>query len=171
MRKLGYTGNGSISTYPKIQIKFSNGLGLPKNATSVGVEPRTLFLHNIATLLGIKVTGKIIVKMIDPTLSFFHFGFNFLEFGLLIEENMLLRNAFHDTERLYETAGIKTNNNVHCLVRRNLIVDTYHGAGIWLDWDNRNSRCCQNIIVTFRTIHGGPKLVSRVCGRRGRPCR
>ena len=77
------------------------------------------------------------------------------EFGLLIEDNMLLRNAFHDTERLYETAAIKTHNNVHCLIRRNLILDTYHGAGIWMDWDNRNSRCCQNIIVNSHTIHGG----------------
>ncbi|MGO8927341.1 MAG: right-handed parallel beta-helix repeat-containing protein [Limisphaerales bacterium] len=77
------------------------------------------------------------------------------EFGLLIEDNVLLRNAFHDTERLYETAGIKTHNNVHCLIRRNLILDTYHGAGIWMDWDNRNSRCCQNIIVNSHTIHGG----------------
>lgn len=77
------------------------------------------------------------------------------EFGLLIEDNILLRNAFHDTERLYETAGIKTHNNVHCLIRRNLILDTCHGAGIWMDWDNRNSRCCQNIIVNSQTIHGG----------------
>jgi len=77
------------------------------------------------------------------------------EFGLLIEDNVLLRDAFHDTERLYETAGIKTHNNVHCLIRRNLILDTWHGAGIWMDWDNRNSRCCQNIIVNAQTIHGG----------------
>jgi hypothetical protein len=77
------------------------------------------------------------------------------EFGLLIEDNVVLRNAFHDTERLFETAGIKTHNNVRCLLRRNLIMDTYHGAGIWMDWDNRNSRCCQNIIVNAQTMHGG----------------
>jgi hypothetical protein len=77
------------------------------------------------------------------------------EFGLLIEDNVLLRNAFHDTERLFETGGIKTHNNVRCLIRRNLIMDTYHGAGIWMDWDNRNSRCCQNIIVNAQTMHGG----------------
>jgi hypothetical protein len=77
------------------------------------------------------------------------------EFGLLIEDNIVLRNAFHDVERLFETAGIKTHNNVRCLIRRNLIMDTYHGGGIWMDWDNRNSRCCQNLIVNARTIHGG----------------
>jgi hypothetical protein len=77
------------------------------------------------------------------------------EFGLLIEDNMLMRNVFHDAERLFETAGIKTHENVHCLIRRNAILDTWHGPGIWMDWDNRNSRCCQNIIVNSRTIHGG----------------
>ena len=77
------------------------------------------------------------------------------EFGLLVEDNVVLRNAFHDTERLYETAGIKTHNNVRCLIRRNLIMDTYHGSGIWMDWDNRNSRCCQNLIVNAHTIAGG----------------
>ncbi len=77
------------------------------------------------------------------------------EFGLLVEGNTLLRNAFHDTERLFETAGIKTHNNVRCLIRGNLIMDTYHGAGIWLDFDNRNSRCCQNIVVNAQTMHGG----------------
>lgn len=30
------------------------------------------------------------------------------EFGLLVEDNVVLRNAFHDTERLYETAGTKS---------------------------------------------------------------
>jgi hypothetical protein len=77
------------------------------------------------------------------------------EFGLLIEDNVLLRDAFHDTERLFETAGIKTHNNVNCLIRRNVVLDSCHGAGIWMDWDNRNSRCCQNIIVNARTMHGG----------------
>jgi alpha-N-arabinofuranosidase len=77
------------------------------------------------------------------------------EFGLLIEDNVLLRNAFFDTERLFETGGIKTHNNVRCLIRRNLIADTLHGPGIWMDWDNRNSRCCQNVILHTRTIHGG----------------
>jgi hypothetical protein len=99
------------------------------------------------------------------------------EFGLLIEDNVLRRNAFHDTERLFETAGIKTHNNVHCLIRRNVILDTYHGAGIWMDWDNRNSRCCQNIIVNAQTMHGGifveasyvPNLVDQnfIWGTRG----
>lgn len=77
------------------------------------------------------------------------------EFGLLVEDNVLLRNAFFDIERLYETAGIKLHDNVHCLIRRNLVVDTRHGAGIWMDWNNQHSRCSQNVIIGSQTIHGG----------------
>ncbi|HLK57442.1 MAG TPA: right-handed parallel beta-helix repeat-containing protein [Chthonomonadaceae bacterium] len=76
-------------------------------------------------------------------------------FGLLIEDNILLRNAFYDVERLYETGGIKTHNNIGCLISHNLVVDTIHGPGIWLDWDNRNSRCCRNVVVNSHTQFGG----------------
>jgi hypothetical protein len=77
------------------------------------------------------------------------------EFGLLIEDNVLRRNAFYDVERLFETAAIKTHNNIRCLIRRNLIVDTMHGPGIWMDWNNQFSRCTQNLIVGTHTMHGG----------------
>jgi len=76
-------------------------------------------------------------------------------FGLLIQDNLLTRNAFYDVERLFETAGIKTHNNVRCLIRRNLVVDTPHGPGIWMDWNNQFSRCCQNVIIRAATMHGG----------------
>jgi hypothetical protein len=76
------------------------------------------------------------------------------EFGLLIEDNVLKSNALYDVERLYETGGIKTHNNFRCLVRRNLVVDTRHGSGIWLDWNIQFSRCTQNVIIGANTIHG-----------------
>ena len=77
------------------------------------------------------------------------------EFGLLIEDNVVMRNAWHDAELLWETGGIKTHCNVRCLIRRNLVTDTMHGSGIWMDWDNRNSRCCQNIVLNSRASNGG----------------
>ena len=77
------------------------------------------------------------------------------EFGLLIEGNVLMRNAWHDAERLYETGAIKTHNNINCVIQKNIIEDVYHGPGIWMDWDNRNSRCCKNLIINANTIHGG----------------
>jgi hypothetical protein len=76
------------------------------------------------------------------------------EFGLLIEDNVLERNALYDVELLFETGAIKTHNNIRCLIRRNLILDTRHGAGIWMDWNNQFSRCSQNVIVGTHTMHG-----------------
>jgi len=73
----------------------------------------------------------------------------------LIEDNLLIGNAFHPVEHYYETGGIKTHGNLHTLIRRNRIFDTLHGCGIWMDFANVNSRCTQNIIVGSRTIHGG----------------
>jgi hypothetical protein len=72
----------------------------------------------------------------------------------LIENNLLARNAFHPVEQYYETGGIKTHGNDHTLIRRNRILDTLHGGGIWMDFANVNSRCCRNVIVGSRTIHG-----------------
>ena len=78
------------------------------------------------------------------------------DFGLLIEDNVLRRCAYHNVERLYETGGIKTHLNSRCLIRRNLILDTLHGSGIWMDYTNDNSRCTQNVIIGSRSkYHGG----------------
>ena len=87
----------------------------------------------------------------------------------LIEDNVLARNAFHPVERYYETGAIKTHGNVHTLIRRNRITETLHGGGIWMDFANVNSRCCRNVIVGSRTIHGAifieasqqPNLIDR----------
>ena len=87
----------------------------------------------------------------------------------LIEDNLLVGNAFHPVEHYYETAGIKTHCNNGTVIRRNRIFDTLHGCGIWMDFANVNSRCCENIIVGTRTIHGGifieaslvPNLIDR----------
>jgi hypothetical protein len=69
------------------------------------------------------------------------------DFGLLIENNLLMRNAYHDVDALCETAGIKTHGNINCMIRHNVVLDTLHGPGIWLDFDNENSRCYANTIM------------------------
>ena len=87
----------------------------------------------------------------------------------LVEDNLLIGNAFHPVEHYYETAGIKLHCNDGTLIRRNRIFDTLHGCGIWMDFANVNSRCCENVIVGTRTIHGGifieaslePNLIDR----------
>lgn len=78
------------------------------------------------------------------------------DFGLLVEGNTIRRAAYHNVERLYETGGIKTHINTNCLIRANLIVDTLHGPGIWMDWANANSRCSRNVVLGTKTqFHGG----------------
>ncbi len=79
---------------------------------------------------------------------------SFEDFGVLIEDNVLRRCAYHNVARLYETGGIKTHGNTNCLIRRNLIVDTLHGPAIWMDFANANSRCCQNVILNTRSSNG-----------------
>jgi hypothetical protein len=87
----------------------------------------------------------------------------------LVEENLLVGNAFHPVELYWETAAIKLHCNDGTLIRRNRIFDTLHGCGIWMDFANVNSRCCENVIVASRTVHGGifieaslePNLIDR----------
>jgi hypothetical protein len=75
----------------------------------------------------------------------------------LIEDNVFHRNAWHDIELLAECGAIKTHHNVNVLMRRNLIFDTQHGTGIYIDSVNSNSRICQNVIVNTSTNNGpGP---------------
>jgi hypothetical protein len=62
-------------------------------------------------------------------------------------------------EYLAECAAIKTHTNLNFLVRRNLIFDTLHGAGIWIDYINSNSRITQNVVVNTGSNNGpGPGL-------------
>ena len=75
----------------------------------------------------------------------------------LIEDNVFRRNAWQDVEPLAECAAIKTHHNFNVLIRRNLIFDTLHGAGIWIDYINSNSRISQNLVVGTGTDNGpGP---------------
>ncbi len=71
----------------------------------------------------------------------------------LIADNTVAGCAWHDAERLWETGAIKTHCNVDTLVRGNRVLGTRHGPGIWLDFANRNSRCCGNLVTGCR---GGP---------------
>jgi hypothetical protein len=91
-----------------------------------------------------------------------------VSFGLLVEDNFIERCGWQDAENLHECGGIKLHCNNHCLVRRNLIVDTLHGPGIWMDAYNGYTRVCQNIILhsrgrgaLFFEISFKPNLVDR----------
>jgi hypothetical protein len=68
----------------------------------------------------------------------------------LVEENWVHDSGWWDVERLWETGGIKLLLNEGTLVQRNRIERITGGGGVWLDWDNRNSRVTRNLIVATR---------------------
>ncbi len=68
----------------------------------------------------------------------------------LIEDNVLINSTLYPrVEPMYESAGIKTHHNTDTLIRRNLIVDSAVN-GIWMDWDNRDTRCTENVVVNSK---------------------
>ncbi len=72
----------------------------------------------------------------------------------LIEKNILKRNAFHPAENYFESGGIKTHGTTNTLIRQNQIYDTNYGPGVWIDFENDNSRIVQNIVIRSSTIFG-----------------
>jgi len=95
----------------------------------------------------------------------------------LIEENLICRCGWQRAQFIWETGGIKVHLTLGTLIRRNVIQDTIDGPGIWMDWQNRNSRCTQNVVLRTTTANGGifmeasqvPNLVDHnvVWGTRG----
>jgi hypothetical protein len=65
----------------------------------------------------------------------------------LVDENRVHDSGWWDVERLWETGGIKLLLNEGTLVQRNRIERITGGGGIWLDWDNKNSRVTRNLVV------------------------
>lgn len=70
----------------------------------------------------------------------------------LIENNEVYNCGWQDAQHYWEVAGIKLLETHHSLIRRNLIYNMQGGNGIWLDWDNRDSRVTQNIIYDIQTV-------------------
>ncbi len=65
----------------------------------------------------------------------------------LVEENWIHDSGWWDVERLWETGGIKLLLNEGTLVQGNRIERITGGGGIWLDWNNKNSRVTRNLVV------------------------
>ena len=74
--------------------------------------------------------------------------------NLLVEDNTFRDCCWQDVERYFECAAIKFHLTRRALIRRNRIFDTKGGAGIWLDWDNRYSRVCRNLIIGTQSMFG-----------------
>ena len=75
--------------------------------------------------------------------------------NLLVEDNTFRDCCWQDVELYFECAAIKFHLTRRALIRHNRIYDTNGGAGIWLDWDNRYSRVCRNLITGTRSMFGG----------------
>ena len=69
----------------------------------------------------------------------------------LVEDNHITNCGWQDVEYYWETAGIKLLINTGTLVRNNRIGRIEAGSGIWLDWNNKNSRVTGNIIHDVQT--------------------
>ena len=72
----------------------------------------------------------------------------------LVENNRLHDIGWQDVQRYWETGAIKLLLNEGTLVRRNIITDIQAAPGIWLDYNNINSRVTQNILVNIQSVNG-----------------
>lgn len=70
----------------------------------------------------------------------------------LVERNEISDCGWQDAEYHWETAAIKLLINTGTLVRDNRISRIEAACGIWLDWDNRNSRVTGNVIYDISTV-------------------
>lgn len=72
----------------------------------------------------------------------------------LVEDNRIHHCGWQDVQRYWETGAIKLLLNEGTLVRRNIITDIEAAPGIWLDYNNINSRVTQNILVNIESVNG-----------------
>src|SRR5208283_153698 len=72
----------------------------------------------------------------------------------LVEDNDISDCGWQDAEFHWEVAGIKLLVNRGTLVRNNHIARLQASCGIWLDWDNQNSRVTGNVIHDIQTVQG-----------------
>ncbi len=72
----------------------------------------------------------------------------------LVEHNEITDCGWQDAEYHWETAGIKLLINTGTLVRDNHIARIEGAGGIWLDWNNKNSRVTGNVIRDISGVQG-----------------
>ena len=79
--------------------------------------------------------------------------------GLLVKSALVENNRIHhcgwqDVQRYWETGAIKLLLNRGTLVRRNIITDIKAAPGIWMDYNNINSRVTQNVLANIQSVNG-----------------
>jgi len=79
--------------------------------------------------------------------------------GLLVKNGLVEKNRIHhcgwqDVQRYWETGAIKLLLNRSTLVRKNIITDIQAAPGIWMDYDNMNTRVTQNVLANIESVNG-----------------
>ncbi|MBN2269029.1 MAG: right-handed parallel beta-helix repeat-containing protein [Sedimentisphaerales bacterium] len=72
----------------------------------------------------------------------------------LVEKNRIHHVGWLDVQRYWETGAIKLLLNDGTLVRRNIITEITAAPGIWLDYNNINSRVTQNVLADVQSVNG-----------------
>lgn len=73
---------------------------------------------------------------------------------ILVEDNSLRGNGWHDFERNYNGGAMKFYFLQNGLIRRNLMRDTIGGPGVYMDLENTNCRLTRNTILNTRSGAG-----------------
>ena len=72
----------------------------------------------------------------------------------LVENNRIHHVGWQNVQRYWETGAIKLLLNNGTLVRRNIITNITAAPGIWMDYNNINSRVTQNILADIQSVNG-----------------
>ncbi len=74
----------------------------------------------------------------------------------LIESNLIENVGWQDVEFMWESGGIKLHVTRNCLLRNNVIRHLRFAPGVWLDYENHNTRVTGNIFGDIQeTLRGG----------------
>jgi hypothetical protein len=125
------------------QVRWANALGIDVGRQDWNMEPPEPHGHHIVRRNTVSCCGVCGICGIGP-----------IDHSR-IEDNIILGCCWQNVEDYFEAAAIKTHRNRNVLLRRNVILDTKGGAGIWLDYLNANTRCTQNVILGTQSRFGG----------------
>ncbi|MCJ7504419.1 MAG: right-handed parallel beta-helix repeat-containing protein [Acidobacteriia bacterium] len=74
----------------------------------------------------------------------------------LVESNLIEQVGWQNVELMWESGGIKLHVTKNCLLRNNIIRHLSYAPGIWLDYQNANTRVTGNLIGDLKeTVRGG----------------
>jgi hypothetical protein len=124
-------------------IRWANALGMDIGRSEVDMDAPAVAGHHVVRRNRVEDCGVCGIAGTGPLRA------------TLIEENVVARCGWQNVEEYFECAGIKTHHNHGTLIRRNLLTDMTHASGIWMDWENINSRCSQNVVLNTDSIFGG----------------